>query len=165
MLAAGGKMNGGQDMRKIDKEITDSELIEAVIQRCQVCRLGLSDDGTPYVVPVCFGYRDRTVFIHCATEGRKIDIIKRNNVVCVEFDIDYELVPGKQACGWSMKYRSVIAGGTASFIENPLEKQRAFDIIMAHYSADSFEYTDKKLALTAIITVTIEHMTGKQSGY
>jgi nitroimidazol reductase NimA-like FMN-containing flavoprotein (pyridoxamine 5'-phosphate oxidase superfamily) len=152
-------------MRKKDKEITDTKLIEAVIQRCQVCRIGLSDNGIPYVVPVCFGYRDRTVFIHCATEGRKIDIINRNDRVCVEFDSDYELVKGDHACAWGMRYRSVIAWGRASLIEDLREKREALDTIMAHYAAGSFKYPKRKLAITAIIAVKIEEMTGKQSGY
>lgn len=158
-------MTGELGMRKKNKEITDTKLIEAIIQRCQVCRLGLSDNGIPYVVPVCFGYRDRTVFIHCAPEGRKIDIIKRNDRVCVEFDGDYALIQGDKACAWSMRYRSVIAWGKASLIENPQEKRQALDVIMAHYSVGSFEYPDQKLAITAIIAVTIEKVTGKQSGY
>jgi hypothetical protein len=124
-------------MRKKDKEITDTELIEAVIQRCVVCRIGLSDNGIPYVVPVCFGYRDRTVFIHCAAEGRKIDIIRRNDEVCVEFDGDYELIRHDTACGWGMRYRSVIARGKASLIETPEEKRWALDAIMAHYADKS----------------------------
>ena len=158
-------MSGGRHMRKKNKEITDAKLIDTVIQRCQVCRLGLSDNGIPYVVPVCFGYRDRTVFIHCATEGRKIDIIKRNDYVCIEFDGDHELVQGDQACAWGMRYRSVIAWGKASLIENPREKRQALDVIMEHYTADSFAYSVEKLAITTIISVKIETMTGKQSGY
>jgi nitroimidazol reductase NimA-like FMN-containing flavoprotein (pyridoxamine 5'-phosphate oxidase superfamily) len=42
-------------MRRTEKEIGRAE-IDAIIRRSQVCRLGLSDQGEPYVVPLCFGY-------------------------------------------------------------------------------------------------------------
>ena len=42
---------------------TDKELIEATIKKCDICYVGLADtDGTPYVLPMNFGYRDGGVF-------------------------------------------------------------------------------------------------------
>ena len=61
-------------MRRHEKAITDRAAIEAVIRRADVCRLGLSDAGHPYIVPVNFGYEDGVIFVHSAPEGRKIDI-------------------------------------------------------------------------------------------
>ena len=65
-------------MRRKDKEITDIKSIEKIIQKSKVCRLGLSLNDTPYIVPVCFGYRAKTLYFHSAQEGKKIDIIKKN---------------------------------------------------------------------------------------
>ena len=65
-------------MRRKDKEITDIESIEKIIHKAKVCRLALSLDDTPYVVPVCFGYSAETIYFHSAKEGKKIDIIKKN---------------------------------------------------------------------------------------
>jgi len=152
-------------MRRNDKEITDTEVIDDIINRSVVCRLALSETNLPYLVPVCFGYRNRTLYVHSAREGKKIDILRKNNNVCVEFNVDHELVKGDQACKWSMKYRSVICYGTASFVDDDREKREALDIIMAHYATGSFEYIDKKLTDTIVIKIEIESITGKQSGY
>ena len=65
-------------MRRKDKEITDIKSIEKIIHKAKVCRLALSLDDTPYVVPVCFGYSAETIYFHSAKEGKKIDIIKKN---------------------------------------------------------------------------------------
>ena len=36
---------------------TDKELIEATIKKCDICYVGLADtDGTPYVLPMNFGF-------------------------------------------------------------------------------------------------------------
>ena len=59
-------------MRRKDREITDRAEIEAILNEAMVCRIGLADDGEPYVVPVSFGYEDGSVYIHSAPEGKKI---------------------------------------------------------------------------------------------
>lgn len=58
-------------MQRKDKEITSQETIEAVIKKALVCRIGLSDGQNPYVVPVCFGYKERSLYFHSASSGEK----------------------------------------------------------------------------------------------
>jgi nitroimidazol reductase NimA-like FMN-containing flavoprotein (pyridoxamine 5'-phosphate oxidase superfamily) len=150
-------------MRRKDREIKDLKTIESIIQKSLVCRLALSDDNQPYVVPLCFGYRKKTVYFHSAPEGMKVEILRKNPNVCIEFDTDNELVSAQKACKWGMKYRSVIGFGRASFIENHEEKVDALDLIMKHYGGRFFPYTESALSSTLIIRVDIEQLTGKQA--
>ena len=150
-------------MRRKEKEITDIKEIEFIIQQSQVCRLALADEGLPYIVPLCFGYKNKMLYFHSAKEGQKIDILRRNHQVCFEFDIDARVRSGKTACAWGMGYKSVIGYGTASLVEDPEEKQKALDIIMRQYSEGEFEYSAKNLAEMLVIKVVISAMTGKKS--
>ena len=150
-------------MRRKDKEITDIGEIESIIRKSLVCRLGLADDGSPYIVPLCFGYKNNGLYFHSAKEGRKIEILKRNNDVCFEFDDNLEVQAGKAACDWGMKYRSVIGYGRASFIEDPEEMRKALDIIMRQYADGDFEYSEKLFEEALVIKVDISSMTGKKS--
>jgi hypothetical protein len=150
-------------LRRKDKEVTEKSEIESIIRKSLVCRLGLADNGTPYIVPLCFGYKDNCLYFHSAREGRKIDILKRNNEVCFEFDDNLQVKSGKAACDWGMKYRSVIGYGRASFIEDPEAKRKALDIIMAQYADGAFEYSEKALGEALVIKVEIQSMTGKKS--
>ena len=152
-------------MRRKEKEISDKTIMESIILRSSVCRLALSEDGRPYVVPLCFGYKDNILYFHSAREGMKLDILKQNNKVCIEFDIDHEIVEADDACGWGMKYQSVIGFGKGSIIDDLEKKRKALDIIMQHYSRSSYEFPDSKVKKTVIIKVEIEHMTGRKSGY
>lgn len=153
-------------MRKKDKEIKDENTIESIIKRATVCRIGLSENNVPYIVPLNFGYKDNCLYFHSAREGKKIDMIRNNNEVCFEIDIDSEIVKGEDACGWSMKYYSIIGFGKAFFVEGAEEKRKALDIIMEHYSGkSSFEYPEETVDNSTIIKVKIESMTGKKSGY
>jgi uncharacterized protein len=64
-----------------------------------------------------------------------------------------------------MKYRSVIGFGKAKMIEDIELKRNALDIIMRNYSGGSFEYPKESVHNTTIISLEIETMTGKKSGY
>ena len=151
-------------MRRKDKEITDKNEIEMIMSKANVCRIALSDGNMPYIVPVNFGYKDNCLYIHSATEGKKIEIIKKNYNVCFEMDINHEIVQGKSACHTTTKYHSVIGYGKAHIINNFDEKNKAVNIIIDHYLPDiSHEYSEKSLKRIVIIKVEIELMTGKKS--
>jgi len=150
-------------LRRKEKEIVDKGEIESVIRKSVVCRLGLADNGTPYIVPLCFGYKDGCLYFHSAKEGRKIEMLKQNNRVCFEFEGDVKIQAGKAACDWGMKFRSVIGYGRASLIEDSDAKRQALDVIMAQYADGPFEYSEKAFGKTLVIKVEIESMTGKKS--
>ncbi len=152
-------------MRRSEKEIKSREEIEAVLQKAAVCRIGLCDGNIPYVVPVNFGYKDKRLYFHSAKEGRKLDVIRRNNNVCFEIDTDQEFIKAEKGCNWSLKYRSAIGNGKAEIIEDAAEKIAALKIIMAHYSDEKYEFSEADAARVAVIRVDVESLSGKKSGY
>jgi nitroimidazol reductase NimA-like FMN-containing flavoprotein (pyridoxamine 5'-phosphate oxidase superfamily) len=152
-------------MRRGDREIKDRKVIEEILARATVCRLGLCTGGMPYVVPLSFGYQNDRLYFHSAREGRKIDGIRENPSVCFEVDIDQEVVTGDTPCQWSVRYRSVIGFGKARLLEGIEEKRKALDVILAHYGGVSDDYGEGAVDKVAVIEVRIENLTGKQSGY
>jgi uncharacterized protein len=149
-------------MRRTDREITDRSEIDDIIRQCQVCRLGLTDGVEPYVVPLSFGYDGRALYFHCAREGRKLDILRKNSRVCFEFDILDGLVTGDAACQWGMAYRSVIGAGQGHIIEGSDEKCQALAILMKQYADAAFTFPDAAVDSVAIIRVDISSISGKQ---
>ncbi len=149
-------------MRRKDREINDFKEIESIIRSADVCRLGMLDDDEVYVVPVNFGYSNRTLYIHSARSGRKIDILKRNPDVCVEFDIDHQLMTPDNPAEWSMKYRSVIAWGKVEFLNSPDMKAKAFEIIFAQYTAQRIKIPEDQLKHTIIFKIPLTRITGKK---
>lgn len=150
-------------MRRGEKEIKHRAEIDSIIRDAHVCRLGMSDGSQPYVVPLNFGYDGTALYFHCAHEGRKIDILRRNNRVCVEFDQPEGLIRGAEACDWGMRYRSVIVTGTARLLDDIQERREALQVLMAQYSDRRFSFSDDMLKRTAVIKVVIESVSGKQS--
>ena len=150
-------------MHKTNREIRDFNAMLAIMKKARVCRIGLSNNGTPYVVPMNFGLGENCIYLHCAAEGQKLDIMRKNNKVCFEMDLIQEIKQGSEPCSWSCSYESVIGFGLASFVKELIEKRFALDRIMEHYNARApFYYPDDTLAKTIVIRITIESLTGKR---
>ena len=43
-------------MRRKDREITGRENIEPILRACKTCRVAMTAEGMPYVIPLNFGY-------------------------------------------------------------------------------------------------------------
>jgi len=151
-------------MRRKDKEIEDAKEIESMISRSDVCRIALSENNSPYIVPMCFGYMDNFLYFHSAADSKKIDIIKKNNLV-FEFATHEGLIKSEDPCDWDVKYQSVVGSCKAFFIDDLEEKTRALNIIAEHYSSDAHEYHKNSVDNVTVIKVEIENLTGKKSGY
>ena len=150
-------------MKRKEKEVSDRDEIESIIRRADICRLAFSVDNRPYIVPLNFGYKGECLYFHTAAAGKKIEMIRQNNNVCFELDIDCALVKSETPCDWTMKYQSVIGYGKAFILTDVEKKRRALDIIVEHYSGRPVGYKEKLVDRLAVIKVEIESMTGKKS--
>ncbi len=151
-------------MRRSEKEIKDRAEIDSLLQKAMVLRLGLSNNDIPYVIPLNYGYDGRYIYFHSAKEGKKLDIISRNNRVSFEVDGGHELVKSGLPCQWSWKYWSLIGSGRAFIIEDIREKKKALKTVVSHYGESDYEFTDEDTARVAAVRIEIENITGKKSG-
>jgi uncharacterized protein len=154
-------------MRRKDREVTDFDEMIGILERCPVGHLALSDGDRAYVVPLNFAWRVQdgkmTVYFHCAKEGRKIDLLRKNPNACFEADCSFSVVKGSTACRWSALYESVIGAGRAALAEDPEEKKEAFDLLMKRYGFEGTPvYGPAELAEVAVIRLELEHISGKQ---
>jgi nitroimidazol reductase NimA-like FMN-containing flavoprotein (pyridoxamine 5'-phosphate oxidase superfamily) len=150
-------------VRRKDREITDKAEIESIINKADVCQVALSDNNIPYVFPVCFGYKNNSLYFHSALEGKKIDIIQKNPRICFQIHTDTELIESEKGCDWSIHFRSVTGYGKAELINGIGAKKKAMKIVLEHYSKKDYEISSETLKKTALIRIQIENMTGKKS--
>jgi nitroimidazol reductase NimA-like FMN-containing flavoprotein (pyridoxamine 5'-phosphate oxidase superfamily) len=151
-------------MRRNEKEIKNKNMIESILQEADHCVVALSDNNSPYIVPMNFGYKNQTLYLHSSKEGKKIEILKVNNRVSFGVGMNIELVKDQKPCNWGMKYKSVVGKGYAYFIEVSEKKKEALDIIVAKYSKNTnFEYSETSLNNLAVIRVEVKELTGKIS--
>ena len=155
-------------MRRKDREIHDINDKLALLEKCKVCRLGLSLHDEPYIVPLNFGYEFAdnalTLYFHSAATGKKIDMLRANPSACFEVDAEHELVPGPEACKYSFRYASLIGSGTVSFIDDAEEKRNALNAIMQHQTNvnKSFNFNDDEIARVLIFKLSISEFSGKR---
>ncbi len=154
------------NMRRKDKLVTEPKILHEVINKAEVCRLGLVDGLKPYIVPLSFGFDGTHIYFHSATEGRKIDILRKHTRVCVKFEQDIALLKGKKACNYGFRYLTVICHGTAELVEDADEKRYALNQLMKHYEPErsSHPFNEQELSAVAVFKITVEEMTGKVSG-
>ena len=153
-------------MRRNEKEITDIIEIEAVISSADVCRIAMANDNIPYMVTMNFGYVsgvEKRLYFHCAREGRKLEMIRKNNYVCFEFDTNHNLYKNTTACDFGMNYRSVVGYGKMIVITDDQEKRAGLDAIMSQYSKEK-DYTFRQTSLDKMLLLRLDvlTMTGKK---
>lgn len=153
-------------MRRKDREVTKTEELLQIIDKCKVCRIGMLDDGQVYIVPLNFGYifenNQLSLYFHSAKEGKKLDIIKKNNNVCFEMDGEHKLTPADTPCRYSYAWESVIGNGWAEFIEDAAEKIKALNILMKHQTGTDFVFDEKAAQSVAVFKITATSISGKK---
>ena len=142
--------------------------MEEMIRRCDCIHLGLLDGDNPYVVPLNFGYERNgdqfTFYMHAATEGKKLDLIAAHPQASFCMDTGHQLVTGAVPCSWSFRYESVMGQGKITILQDPEEKRRGLQRIMAHYSGgqEQAEFPDAMMKRVAILKLEAKNLTGKQ---
>jgi len=159
-------------MRNKANEVTDKDEILQILDNCERCRLGFSDGGVPYVIPINYGFTfgsdgELTLFFHCAREGRKIDIIKKNPVVCFEIDCDYRMNPHSNPGKFAIKYESLIGSGTIEIVEDFQEKRMILGNMIRKFRKYNPLYhptpwTDDRINEVAIMKLVLDEYKAKR---
>lgn len=153
-------------MRRNEREVSGIGEIEEIIKKSDVCRIALANDNIPYIVTMNFGYtanpRPRLYF-HCANEGKKLEMIRKNNFICFAMDTDHEIYKGIKGCDWGMKYSSIVGNGNISIVSGKEEKIAGLNCIMNHYGPETeHTYDETVLGRTLILRLDIKEMSGKK---
>ena len=152
-------------MKKHNQEIKSKAVIEEILSNSKICRIAMLDNGKPYLLPFNYGYKDNCIYIHSAPEGKKIDLLKKNNEVCFEIEYKAEIIKDFKSCKWATKYRSVVGYGNIEIITDYEHKKNGLDIIMTHNgsSKENNIYEKRQIELLVILKLNISWITGKQS--
>lgn len=151
-------------MRRKERQITDIAEISNILKSGKVMNLALADNNVPFTVPVFYAYDGIAVYFHSALAGTKIEMMKKNSLVCFSVSVDNGCVESDKACDFEARHRTVIGLGHAVFIEDEAEKIKALDMIVALFTDKKFEYPKNNLGGTAVIRIDIESIKGKKHG-
>lgn len=152
-------------IRRKEKEFTDNESKIKVLKSQNYLTLAMIDDGEPYMVPLSQAYDEERnrVYIHMASEGRKLSVLRKNPSVWGMALQDHGYHKGE--C--SHLYASVMFKGKVVFIEDVEEKKHAFRVL-----ADQLEpelearerfATSEGIPGTVVAYIDIDDWSGKKS--
>ena len=141
-------------MRRKDREITDFNEIIEIIKKCDVCRIALNDEDFPYIVPLNFGLdvQGEQVFFyfHAAMEGKKLDLIAKDNRATFEMDCDHKFILYEERMSCTIE---TVKGE---------DKYEALKILMRQYHAEDFKFNTDMIKVTTVLKMTVTDMAGKR---
>lgn len=150
--------------------IENREEMEVIIGECRSCTVSMTDGNEPYCIPMSFVYNGGKVYLHSGKEGKKYDILRKNNRVCIAWSVIEEGIRYQDkeiGCSYFMRCRSVLAKGRVKFLDDDdLERKREIlDLYMSSFVDYKVKYSDPAVRAVLIWEVDIEEMSGKYIGY
>lgn len=151
-------------MRRSDREIKEFKEIVSIMEKCDVCRIALNNNGYPYILPLNFGMKVEgdqiELYFHGAMEGTKYNLIAKDNRASFEMDCGHRLVTEIEQGNCAMDYASVIGQGYIEILSDD-EKYDALCILMNHYHQEEFPFNKAIMPQTKVFKLVVEKVTGK----
>ncbi len=155
------------EIRRRNFDLTDPVEIQRILDECKVIRLGFNDNGEVYIVPLNYGYTmddgKLTFYFHGAVEGRKLDIIRKNNKVGFELDCDHALKTGSAPCAYGYYYSSIVGNGVVTLLEEPAEKAAGLNILMEHQAGKPVPVPEKATAIVSVFRMDVTNYSARQN--
>lgn len=153
-------------MTKRERQVTDHEEILKILDKCKILHLGLVDGDEPYVVPMNYGYTmegDKlTLYMHCATKGYKLDLMRMNPKVFFEMECDVQGFEGNVACQYGTVYQSIMGRGRAEIVEDVERKKEMLTLFMKSQTGRDFTFTDIMVSAVTLVKIDVSEYTAKR---
>ena len=155
-----------KSMTRREQEITNKAEIRAILDACKVVHIGLVDGDEPYVVPMNYGYTmdedgKLALYLHGATQGRKLDLMRANPKVFFEMECDIVPFEGDVACRYGTTYKSIMGRGRAVILDDPAEKMEALSILMKTQTEKDFTFNEALVRVVSVIRIDALEYTAK----
>ena len=135
-------------MRRTDRQRGEDFALE-VIDRCAYGVAAMTaGDGAPYCIPLSLVRLGDFLYFHCAMEGTKVDLLRRDPRICISF------VGENQAAQDDF---------TTYFQSACVERALCEKLTPSHMTGDNFDRAmERSLARTGVWKIRICSLTGKE---
>lgn len=154
------------EIRRKDKAIVDQNEMKKILQQTKYITIAMCRKNEPYLITLSHGYdkENNIIYFHCASEGKKIDILQENNIVWGQALIDNGYVDDRCDHLWAM----VMFRGTVSFIVDGDGKRHALEIMIRQLEQNpepviKKQITKKSIKRVNIGRIDIDYMSGKKA--
>lgn len=149
-----------RNMRRDDRALSLEEAVDILKSGEYGVLSMMGVEGYPYGIPVNYVYEHDVLYIHSATEGHKLDAIRKNPKVSFVVVGKTSVQPEK----FTVIYSSTIVFGRASEVD-AAERRDALMAFIRRYSPEYLEkgteYVERSADTAVIIRIDIDHISGK----
>lgn len=148
-------------MRREDRE-RDRQFALDVIDRCEYGVAAFVTEGAPYCIPLSLVRVEEELYFHCALEGTKLDLLRKNPKVCISF------VGSNVAAtdAFTTYFQSAVVEGTAYEVTQREEKIEALRALCQKLTpanmADFDNAIVRSLGRTGVWGIHMDQITGKE---
>jgi hypothetical protein len=152
-------------VRLPQRGVYDREAVNRILDEALLCHVGFVAGGQPFVIPMSYGRDGDVLYLHGSVASRMLRHLEQAVPVCITVTLLDGLVLARAAFHHSMNYRSVVILGTATLVDDPVEKLAALRTIVEHIIPhrwdDSRQPNEKELKATSVLRLSINEFSAK----
>ena len=149
------------------KATYNKKIVHEILDAGLVAYVAFSQDDGPVVVPMIYGRKNDTIFLHGARKARIIRLLEKTNRASLNVTLLDGIVFARSTFNSSMNYRSVTIFGPPKIVTDNKKKLLAMKIISEHTMPGRWsEVRDSHLneiKMTGVIKLKIEDASAKIS--
>ncbi len=143
----------------------DRRSINQILDEGFICHVGFVAEGQPFVIPTGYARVEDKLIIHGSQASRMLRTLGQGIEVCVTVTLIDGLVLARSAFHHSMNYRSVVAFGRATVVDEREEKLAALRALSEHMIPgrwdDVREPNERELQSTTVLSLPIDEASAK----
>ena len=153
-------------VRRLPKRgVYDREAVYSILDEGLVCHVGFVADGKPVVIPIGYGRKGDTLYLHGSPASRMLRTLGKGADVCLTVTIVDGVVLARSAFHHSMNYRSVVIFGKATWLEDPAAKREALHAFTEHVAPGRWQEvrqpSENELKGTAVLAIPLKEVSAK----
>jgi uncharacterized protein len=152
-------------LREPHRGVYDRESIHKILDEGLVCHVGFTVENQTYVIPTMYARIADEIYFHGSFASRMLRHLSEGLNLCVTVTLLDGLVLARSIFNHSMNYRSVVALGIATSVDDPLRKLEALHafaekIIPGRWN-EVRQPSAKELKATSILRLPLTEVSAK----
>ena len=143
----------------------DKETVHAILDAALLCHVGYVIDGQPFVTPTIHWREGERLYWHGSAASQALRVQKTGVPVCVTVSMLDGLVLARSGSHHSVNYRSVMAFGKASAVEDPKAKEHHLDMLIERIAPGRIKeirpVTKQELKGTTVVGMDLDEVVAK----
>jgi uncharacterized protein len=160
-----------RNLRRHDRALGHEEAA-AVIDGATYGVLAMAyPDGRPYCVPMNHGRVEDVIYMHCAEQGQKLEVLRLNPLAVFCVTEAGPVIKADAPCAASIEFRSVLAFGRVRELTEEPDKLdalaalcRALGLDMPAQGTAGWDEFARRTSGTVVLAMDVEHISGKGKG-